>query len=344
MINIKVLPANCGDSILISFKDDKEVKNILVDGGVGKVYEDILKEEISTVQKKGESIDLLIVTHIDNDHINGIIKLIEDKDNRGCIKEVWFNSWTNFGHNPIKLTHKGKEIAPKSALNLEKALKDLNIWNNEIIGQGVFRRYKNAKITVVSPDERRLENLRDYIKDEFPISETDDRRKSIKDLQRRNFIEDEAIPNGSSIAFVFEYVIDNIEKKILFLGDSFPSIVLKGLEEMNFISDNKKLKVDYVKLSHHGSKYNMSDELLKAIECHNYIISTKGCHGNPNKETFARILKYHEPLNLFFNYKNNKTKNIFSEQDLSSFTITQNYLMDNWNKEEDFKPYVIKVC
>jgi beta-lactamase superfamily II metal-dependent hydrolase len=344
MLKIKVLPANCGDSIIISFKDGAKIKNILVDGGVGRFYKDRLQSEIKRIKDKGQNIDLLIVTHLDNDHINGIIKFIEDKENNGCIKELWFNSWTNFGHKPIKLKHEGKEITAKSAVNLEKALENLGIWNNEIIGQGIYRKYDNAKITVVSPDEPQLENLRGYLDEEFPISESDDRKKSIKFLQKRTFIENNKIPNGSSIAFVFEYYEEKKTRRLLFLGDSFPSVVVNGLEKMNFISDDKNLEVEYVKLSHHGSKGNTSDELLKSIQCNNYIVTTKGCHNHPNKETFARIVKYYKPLNIFFNHKTKKTKNIFFPDELIDYDITQNYLMENWNEDKDFEPYVIKVC
>jgi len=333
MLTIKVLPANCGDCIIISFDDGDGIKNILIDGGSGTIYDDILKEEIIKIKRKKQKIDLLIVTHIDNDHIGGIIKFIEDDENNSCIKEVWFNSWTNFNHKAVKLSHEKKEISAKEARTLENKLKDLNIWNNELIKQGVVRNYNKAKITVVSPDEEKLEKLKDYIKDEFLISESDDRKKSIEVLQNRKFKEDTSIPNGSSISFVFEYE----SKKILFLGDSFPSVVLDGLGKMNFINETKKVKFDYVKVSHHGSKYNTDDNLLEEIECNNYIVTTMGCKGKPNKETFSRILKYHQPLNLFFNYKNNKTKDIFLSSEFKNYTITENYLCEN------AEPYLIKV-
>ena len=344
MLTVKVLPANCGDSIIISFRDKDTIKNILVDGGVGRFYKTRLQHEIEEIKNKGQNIDLLIVTHVDNDHINGIIKLIEDDENNGCIKEVWFNSWTNFGHKPIKLKHEGKEITAKSSANLEKALGNLGIWNNEIIGQGIYRKYDRAKITIVSPNEPQLENLRGYLDEEFPISESDDRKKSIDSLQKRKFIENAKIPNGSSIAFVFEYYKDEQTKRLLFLGDSFPSVVVDGLEKMNFISDNKKLEVEYVKLSHHGSRENTSDELIKVIKCNNYIVTTKGCHNHPNKETFARILKYHKPLNIFFNHKTKQTENIFFPTELTDYEIKQNYIEENWNQDKNFEPYVIKVC
>lgn len=334
MLKIKVLPANCGDCIILTFDDGDNIKNILIDGGVGSIYDDILKDEIIKIKGSNQKIDLLIVTHTDDDHIKGIIKFIEDDTTNDCIKEVWFNSWTNFGGKEVKLSHQGKEISAKSARTLENKLKEMNIWNNTLIHQGIYRKYNKAKITVVSPNETSLNNLKNYLKNEFNISESDDRKKSIEFLQKRTFKEDDKIPNGSSIAFIFEYK----DKKLLFTGDSFPSIVLEGLEKMKFIDDTKKLKLDYIKLSHHASKKNISDELLEKIECNNYIVTTQGCNGKPNKETFARILKYHKPLNLYFNYKNAKTQNIFSKQELEEYQITQRYL------EENPTSYTIEVC
>ena len=334
MLKIKVLPANCGDCIIISFDDGDRIKNILVDGGAGTVYDDVLKDEIKRIKIDNQKIDLLIITHTDTDHIGGIIKFIEDDSLNGYIEEVWFNSWTNFDGKPVKLSHDKKEISAGSAKILENKLKRMDIWQNELIAQGICRNYNKAKIIVVSPNENSLEALRGYLKDEFKISESDDRKKKIELLQKRKFKEDKAIPNGSSIAFIFEYDSKN---KILFTGDSFPSIVLEGLEKMNFIDETKKVRFDYIKVSHHASKKNTSDEFLEKIDCNNYIVTTMGCNGKPNKETFARILK-HQPLNIFFNYKTAKTENIFTPHDLENYQIIQTYLEDNP------EPYVIKVC
>lgn len=335
MLKVKVLPANCGDCIIISFNDGDIIKNILIDGGVGLTYSNVLKDEVMKIKELNQSIDLLIVTHIDNDHIGGIIKLIEDKSLNTIIKEVWFNSWTNFGKSPYSLSSLSKEIAPKQVKTLENELQDMNIWDNKLIRQGMFRKYEKAKLTVLSPNKNNLNNLNNYIKDEFKITEADDRDKKIETLQKRIFIEDTSIPNGSSIAFLFEYESKETSKKILFTGDAFPSVILEGLTNTKLIDENKNLELDYLKLSHHGSKFNTSDALLKKINCNNYIVTTQGCKGKPNKETFSRILKYHKPINLFFNYKNKKTENIFHENELNDIKI--NYLPENKI------PYLIKV-
>ena len=128
MLQIKVLPANCGDCIIVSFDDGDKIKNILIDGGAGTVYDDILKDEIKKIKNLEQKIDLLIVTHTDIDHIGGIIKFIEDDSLNDCIEEVWFNSWTNFGGKAVKLSHQGKEISPKSARTLENKLNLVDIF------------------------------------------------------------------------------------------------------------------------------------------------------------------------------------------------------------------------
>ena len=335
MLKVKVLPANCGDCIIISFKDKDKIRNILVDGGVGRVYKKILRNEIEKIKEKNQQIDLLIITHIDADHIGGIIKFVEDDENNNIIKKVWFNSWENIVKKPVRLSHNENNISPRQARTLENKLKKLGVWSDEVIMQGSHETYSNAKITVISPNQNELDNLKFYIKDEFEISEEDDRNKSISALQNRRFIEDDKIPNGSSIAFLFEYNYEpNKVKRILLLGDSFPSVVVGNLEKYRV--ENKKIKIDYTKLSHHASKSNTSDELIEMIECENYIVTTMGCHGNPNKETFARILKNHSKVNLFFNYKNEQTEKIFLPEE--SEHIKSYFLSENKEK------YVIEVC
>ena len=43
MLTLKVLPANGGDCLLVSFGKEKSIKNILIDGGIGTTYKKTLK-------------------------------------------------------------------------------------------------------------------------------------------------------------------------------------------------------------------------------------------------------------------------------------------------------------
>ncbi|MNC56119.1 hypothetical protein D3C75_1056930 [compost metagenome] len=67
-------------------------------------------------------------------------------------------------------------------------------------------------------------------------------------------------------------------------------------------SETNKLRLDLVKLSHHGSQYNTSSDLLGLLDAPIYIVSTDGSrHGLPNKRTVARLIKSTQG-NVYFNY------------------------------------------
>lgn len=127
------------------------------------------------------------------------------------------------------------------------------------------------------------------------------------------FKEDDAVHNGSSIAFILEIE----DKKMMFLGDAHPSVIVDSLKQLRYSKD-RKLKIDLMKVSHHGSKANTSDELLDMIECDKFIISTDGSkHGLPNKETIARIVNKHEKCKIYFNYPK-LIDDVFNEDELRS--------------------------
>ena len=71
---LTIYPANNGDSFLLEIKD----KIILIDGGYVDTYKNYIKPKLFELSKENKKISHLIVTHIDNDHISGIIKFIEE--------------------------------------------------------------------------------------------------------------------------------------------------------------------------------------------------------------------------------------------------------------------------
>lgn len=78
---------------------------------------------------------------------------------------------------------------------------------------------------------------------------------------------------------------------MLFLGDAHDEVVTINLRRCGYSAANK-LKLELVKLSHHGSQYNTSSDFLSLLDSPLYIISTDGSrHGLPNKRTIARIIK-----------------------------------------------------
>lgn len=94
-ISIKMFPARCGDCFLVKLDNGK---NIVIDMGYKETYTNYLKDEFIKLKQEGKCIDLLVVTHIDEDHIEGVIEFIKENGdiknpNIIEVKEIWHNSY-----------------------------------------------------------------------------------------------------------------------------------------------------------------------------------------------------------------------------------------------------------
>ncbi|WP_299432139.1 MBL fold metallo-hydrolase [uncultured Aquimarina sp.] len=341
---VKFLQAYNGDSILVSFNSEKGVKNILIDGGTGTTYSKNgrpgdLKKEIRRIAAEGQSIDLLIITHIDDDHIGGILRMYSNKQfDNSLIKKVWFNSGRLISNmfedegepldRDIPLNRYSKlDTSVRQGATLEEYLKKGNSWVEEIIKQGKEYTLEGCKITVLSPNEKGLKKLNNRWQTERPLSleaspKQTDYHISIEDLIKSedNFIEDNSIPNGSSIAILLTYN----DCKILLLGDAHPNVITTYLKEQGFTSANP-LRLDLLKLSHHASKKNTNDELLNLVDCDTFVTLTNGLkHGLPDKVTFARIIKNKPGCKLLFNY--NLPRIVFTKKELNEMRFEATFL------------------
>ncbi|OMC71380.1 hypothetical protein BK126_04600 [Paenibacillus sp. FSL H7-0326] len=117
-IKIEVYPALEGDCFLIRMNDQKKT-NILIDGGFSETYHDYLKPRLLQMAKNGEELSLVIVTHVDQDHIEGIIELFNENGTADDpkvipIKEVWHNSYRHLNF----LNQKKEEELDKNEISI----------------------------------------------------------------------------------------------------------------------------------------------------------------------------------------------------------------------------------
>lgn len=359
-IRIKAFPALNGDSILLDLSDSL----FLIDGGYINTFDEYLLDELKRVSKEGKRISHLIVTHIDGDHISGIVRLLEKNKNNKIvvIENIWHNSYRHIkdlsdtfklknldGKTDLEVLSKKsylKEVIDgKHKISAEQGsalgaliLKGKYKWNSEFSGKAVsidnldtiFIDDKTI-IRILSPNNQKLSKLKrlwrkELYKKGYNISEDNSNyddafefliaqekeqkvflKKDISSgeidvevLSNIEIMEDISITNGSSISFVIER--DN--KKLLFLADSHPSLILENLK-VHYSAEEFPIEFDIIKLSHHGSISNTSKELLDNIDSKNWIISTDGSKfGHPDIETIARIINRKTAFirNLYFNY------------------------------------------
>lgn len=185
--------------------------------------------------------------------------------------------------------------------NKSKLEKLKRIWEDELKKYGI--NYDGASSEFYDDAFEMLISWEKEISKKKP-TEISSAKETIEELLARPFEEDTTATNGSSIAFVAQIN----DKKLLFLADAHPDLVVQSLKEYQ---KGGVIMFDLIKVSHHGSFNNISQDLLETIDAPKYLISTNGGrHNHPGKETIAHIISrpadFHRKL--YFNYISNNSK------------------------------------
>lgn len=317
MVEIGLLDADAGDCILISY-GEKKTNHILVDGGDSNTGT-IVQEIIEDIHDKNEVIEAIILTHIDNDHINGVLRglqLCEESVLQETIGQIYFNTSQGI-ERELHLDKKSKDIiediikieAVSSAYGVgeavslialleEKKLKERLI---DYVAMGKMIELKDgAVLKVISPGEKELKNLyykwQKYdIKDVSAYASNQDNiGKDIDILKKEKWGVDASVNNASSIAFLFEYK----EIKLALLADSKPTVCLRGMKKFKI----EKYVPNLVKLSHHGSNGNTSKQLIDSFDTNKFLLSTNGHGGKvPAKVLLSHLLMLKGSVEIYCN-------------------------------------------
>lgn len=144
-IKITMLPAKAGDCILIEFL--KENYHILIDGGYADTYYNYLKDILVDLSAKGKRIQLLVITHIDADHIGGIQAFLRengDADNPAIIEvdEVWYNAFSQIATEPkqqgsvsgyLRMVLQGKAL--QGNINSKSGSHDISVTQGNTVAE-----------------------------------------------------------------------------------------------------------------------------------------------------------------------------------------------------------------
>lgn len=325
-MRLEAFKASKGDSFMLSWIYGNKKCQILIDGGIANTYK-FIKQYI----KKEPYLNGLIITHVDYDHIGGIFRLINDPDLPVSLDfTIYINTPELILHPPqdgmVAIDH-GVEFS--KILDLKKIIKKpmyAGMETNNII------QLSGLIITILSPTLEILEKLKvewtanALYKKYLEENEVDgkisiyheDFKSYSKILEEKEEIPtwDSDLINSSSIAFLSEFN----NKRILFLADSNPNVIADQLE-IKFSKINR-LKVDLVKISHHGSRFNISRRLLELLDTDSYLISTNGAgpYYHPHREAIVRIVEYgrqdkNKSLNIYTNYELEKERFITAEEE-----------------------------
>lgn len=332
MFAIELLPAGEGDALVVDFGRRGEARHILIDGGPIRSWSSV---RARLLERHDASYEAVVVSHIDEDHIGGILALLGDPDLRGRANVIWFNGYAHCGGNSSVLGPIHGERLTQSI-----ALGGFN-WNQGFPnpptpgtgGPVVVRAGKplpvvnlsdGARAVLLAPGPSQLQRLgRNWQKvvtaaGLVPGMGTGGRGGHVGKMPNRSPMlpaavnhevltrlaeprrSDSSAANASSIAFVLEYE----GRRLLLTGDAQPKPLLVGLRRYAELVGEQRPRFDLVKLPHHGSGASVTMELLNAIDADRYLVSSSGeGYGHPDDSAIARlILGSARPVTIIGNY------------------------------------------
>jgi len=354
-MKIRVFPSDKGDCLLLK---GSSKGNILCDGGMQESFKEFVAPQLSEERE----LDLVYVSHVDDDHILGILKLLDDiwawrifKHHREqgdddvrepkvpkppAIKRIWNNAFRDQVDNAGEVQDLLAVMVPilsqvddvelqnaatenfaivngvNSAIRVSQRVGAAQLGiplnqNGKLMlvrdGQQPFQ-FGDLRVHVIAPFEEDVQKFRDewnaWLKknkakvkelrakaraDAREISNEFDRLTmpivtSAKELGNRS---DVTPPNLASIMLL----VEEGQRKVLMTGDGHANDIIKGLKAIGRLPANGKLHVDVLKVQHHGSEHNMTEQFAHDITADHYIFCGDGFSDNPEQIVIDALFK-----------------------------------------------------
>jgi beta-lactamase superfamily II metal-dependent hydrolase len=318
MLRLRVVQAEFGDCLILEYGTAANPHYILIDGGPEGTYPKHLRGELQALRQSAKGLDLVVLSHVDNDHVIGLLELMAEQVNNreaGKPELIAFNTlWHNaFGETVGAQSNLAGQVdtraasyAPAFAMmpsanavifgiregnQLQEAQQELGIARNPGFPGGVITTgaapqpvaFKNLKLWVAGPTAANLERLR--------VEWAEWLQKAAHAAAFADPVEadkvDRSVPNLSSIMLLAV----SGRRKILLTSDGLGNDLIDGLKQAGLLDAHGKLHVSILKLPHHGSVRNVNRTFFDTITADTYVISANGKYNNPDLATLIWLVE-----------------------------------------------------
>lgn len=282
-----MLPARQGDAIWLKWGQNTLTHQMLIDMGTKQVGMQI-REELGTLDKRRAIFELLVITHVDGDHIGGCLSCLSNDDSAPLplFKDIWFNGWVHLSGGQVRFNSQQKHL-----LDANNDLESYGPVQGEIFSQWLGSRNWNKafkksvcrnsktglpkvildgglKITVLGPTPERLSELRPKWKEEVENAIKKGRLERLplglesygsalqldfeleEDLKMlAETVNDTDKSKANGTSIIL--LLEHQGVRILLSGDAYASDIIHGL---SLVNQGERIRLDAFKLPHHGSK------------------------------------------------------------------------------------------
>lgn len=282
-----------GDSHLIHFigKNESSIYNILIDGGPAdpvngdnSKIKDGVKKAADHLEEviPGEDINLLIISHYDQDHIGGLEEVI----NNHKILSVWGPRLSRDFNETIKYEKFMSEASKRVEFaKLAEALNCLKKFQNEILPIKIDIPYDGQIFHFIEDSQVEIQILSSGLEESFA------KAFAFSEVNEGMFDFDaklsEATSESNESSIVFR--ISSSEFSLLFTGDAGPEALQKVYDKFRQI-----LRADILKVPHHGSKSACHEDFIKAAAPSYSVISVgkDNQYDHPDDECIELLKQY----------------------------------------------------
>lgn len=327
MLMLRVVQARYGDCLILEYGTGKRKKHILIDGGPSKVYQPYLRKELRRITDEGGKIDLMVLTHVDNDHVLGLLEFMAElklQRQQGLpeiipVREIWHNAFRQI------LPEAGQEadmledevLARSVSESQEDAETDENTpldFPEAVefgIGEGVKLQLADEllKIPRNTRFRQELATLDNSRRPEriaaLRLWVLGPSKDNLEDLRKKwlRWLDDKAGRVSFDVSTPLVEPDDSINnlssimllaeakgRTILLTGDGRSDDIVHGLEEIGKLQPGGTCHVDVMKVPHHGSSRNAVGELFDRVLAYIYVFSANGLHSNPDWQTLVWLV------------------------------------------------------
>lgn len=275
MLQIFNYTAGKGDCIRLRYIGKSGmIRNAIIDTGVIR-FASRFYSICSEILDAGEQVDVLILTHVDDDHIGGLLGNLRQKKQLP-INEVWMNHGSMMA-NQVDLSVRQNDEAYTRLTQSSVQIKSVQKGDRYELDGATFHILWPAK-EVLSHALARQNNVL--------LGRASDYGFSIEELMDMPIKhKDTSLNNHASVVLEFEY--DTV--RCLFTGDAWSEDIISNIDNGYY---------DLVKLPHHGSVRNLSEKWSDKVQCKNFMICTDGIM-HPDKQTIAKLLKWYGEIHVY---------------------------------------------